>query len=80
ENVQEDSIRVARGVVRMVRLKGSYLLTPSPNGGTDVVYSLDSNPGGKIPGWLVKQASKDLPYKTLKNLRERVEAGPPPKA
>jgi len=80
ENVQDESIDVPRGVVRMERLVGSYLLTPSPEGGTDVIYTLDSDPGGKIPAWLVKQASKDLPYHTLKNLRERAESGPPPEA
>ncbi|MBL4681441.1 MAG: hypothetical protein JKY88_12060 [Pseudomonadales bacterium] len=79
-NVQDSSVNVPRGVVRMVRLVGSYRLTPSPKGGTDVIYTLDSDPGGKIPAWLVKQASKDLPYKTLKNLRERAESGPPPVA
>lgn len=78
ENVQDDSVTVPRGVVRMVRLVGSYLLTPSPEGGTDVIYTLDSDPGGKIPAWLVRQASKDLPYNTLRNLREKVESGPPP--
>jgi len=80
ENVQDGSVNVPRRVVRMVRLVGSYRLTPSPKGGTDVIYTLDSDPGGKIPAWLVKQASKDLPFKTLKNLRERAESGPPPAA
>jgi hypothetical protein len=26
----------------------------------------------------VRQAAKNLPFNTLKNLRERAEAGPPP--
>ena len=66
------------GAVRMPRLEGSYLLEPI-EGGTRVVYTLDSDPGGSLPAWLVRQASKDLPYFTLRNLRERAEAGPPPK-
>ncbi len=65
------------GAVRMPRLQGSYDLKPT-EGGTLVVYTLDSDPGGSLPGWLVRQASKDLPYFTLRNLRERAEAGPPP--
>ena len=68
---------VARGVVRMPRLVGSYDLRPV-EAGTRVVYTVDSDPGGRLPAWLVKRASKDLPYFTLKNLRERAEAGPPP--
>lgn len=77
-NIEDDSVKVPKGVVRMVHLSGSYRLTPSLDGGTDVVYTLDSDPGGKIPTWLVKQASKDMPYNTLKNLRERAESGLPP--
>ena len=69
---------VPSGVVRMPRLLGSYVLTPVAEGGTHVVYTVDSDPGGSLPAWLIKQAGKDLPYRTLKNLRERAEAGRPP--
>jgi len=73
ENAPKDT-----GAVRMPRLEGSYQLDPT-EGGTRVVYTVDSDPGGSLPGWLVRQASKDLPYFTLRNLRERAESGPPPK-
>jgi hypothetical protein len=66
------------GAVRMPRLRGSYELTPNGNG-TLVVYRVDSDPGGSLPSWLMRQASTDLPFETLSNLRTRVEAGPPPK-
>jgi hypothetical protein len=62
----------------MPRLFGSYVLTPTGGGVTQVVYTVDSDPGGSLPAWLVRQAGKDLPYFTLKSLRERVEKGPPP--
>ncbi len=73
----EEEVPIARGVIRMRRLVGSYDLRPV-EGGTRVVYTVDSDPGGSLPTWLVRRASKDLPYFTLKNLRERAEAGPPP--
>jgi hypothetical protein len=76
-SIADDEIPVKRGVVRMPRLVGSYDLTPV-EGGTRVIYTVDSDPGGSLPNWLVKQASKNLPYLTLKNLRERAESGPPP--
>jgi len=76
-DVEAADYAVPRGVVRMPRLIGSYDLTPV-EGGTRVVYTLDSDPGGSLPDWLVRQASKDLPYFTLKNLRERAERGMPP--
>jgi hypothetical protein len=74
----EPKLDVQSGVVRMPRLVGSYVLTPTGGGVTQVVYTVDSDPGGSLPTWLVRQAGKDLPYFTLKNLRARVENGPPP--
>lgn len=71
-------LEIPRGVVRMPRLFGSYDLKPVEGGGTHVVYTVDSDPGGSLPAWLVRQASKDLPYFTLKSLQELAEAGPPP--
>ena len=78
-STEDANLAVPSGVVRMPRLAGSYDLTPV-EGGTQVVYTVDSDPGGSLPAWLVRQASKDLPYMTLKSLQERAEAGPPPKA
>ncbi len=73
----EENVPEARGVIRMPRLVGSYALHPV-EAGTRVVYTVDSDPGGSLPDWLIRQASKDLPYFTLRNLRERAETGPPP--
>ncbi len=77
-STDDAKLPVPSGVVRMPRLLGSYLLTPADGGGTHVVYTVDSDPGGSLPAWLVRQAGKDLPYFTLKNLQKRAEAGPPP--
>jgi hypothetical protein len=77
ESTDDAKVPVPSGVVRMPRLVGSYDLTPDA-AGTKVIYTVDSDPGGSLPSWLVSQASQDLPYKTLKNLRERVATGPPP--
>lgn len=78
-STSEVDVPVPRGAVRMPHLAGSYDLKPV-EGGTQVIYTVDSDPGGSLPTWLVRQAGKDLPYFTLKNLRERAEAGPPPPA
>lgn len=72
-------VPVPSGTVRMAHLEGAYDLTPV-EGGTHVVYTVDSDPGGSLPTWLIRQAGKDLPYFTLRNLRERAEKGPPPAA
>ncbi len=77
-STSDENVPVARGVVRMPRLVGSYDLHPI-DGGTRIIYTVDSDPGGRLPAWLLKQASRDLPYFTLRNLRERAESGPPPR-
>ncbi len=76
-NREDSAARIPRGVVRMPRLTGQYELTPI-DGVTQVIYTIDSDPGGKLPAWLVRRASRDLPFFTLKKLRKLVESGPPP--
>lgn len=77
-STEDAKLEVPSGVVRMPQLVGSYILTPVEGGGTHVVYTVDSDPGGSLPAWLVRQAGKELPYFTLSKLQERAEAGPPP--
>ena len=77
-STEDAKLEVPSGVVRMPQLLGSYVLTPVEGGGTHVVYTVDSDPGGSLPAWLVRQAGKELPYFTLIKLQERAEAGPPP--
>jgi len=77
QSTEDADLAVPRGVIRMPRLFGSYELTPV-EGGAHVVYTVDSDPGGSLPAWLVRRASKDLPYFTLKKLQKRAESGPPP--
>jgi len=76
-NRDDTATKLPKGVVRMPHLSGKYELTPIAEG-THVIYTIDSDPGGKLPAWLVRRASKDLPFFTLKNLRALAEAGPPP--
>ena len=40
---------------------------------TDVIYLIDSDPGGSLPKWLVKWIAKDLPLKVILALRKRVK-------
>ncbi len=60
------------GVVRMPYVKGRYELTAEGPGRTRVVYQVDADPGGWLPTWLAKRATRDLPMKTLHNLRAQV--------
>lgn len=49
----------AKGVVRLTMLRGSWTVTPTPDGGADVVYVVHSEPGGSIPAFLVRGALVD---------------------
>jgi hypothetical protein len=60
-------------VVRMPKLVGFYKLWQVAPGQTKVLYQVEADIGGSIPKWLAKRAARDLPYVTLRKLRERVE-------
>ena len=40
---------------------------------TRVTYQIDSDPGGWLPNWIIKLASKKIPLKTLINLRKQIK-------
>jgi ribosome-associated toxin RatA of RatAB toxin-antitoxin module len=60
-------------VVRMPRYHGKWVLTPQGNGRTQVTSEGLASPGGGVPDWLANTEVVDSPYKTLANLRARVE-------
>ena len=60
------------GVVRMNRLTGFYEIQAINEKKTRVTYLVDADPGGWLPNWVIKIASKDIPMKTVANLRKQV--------
>jgi ribosome-associated toxin RatA of RatAB toxin-antitoxin module len=54
------------------QLEGSYTFTPLEDG-TEAVYALRVEPGFTIPGFLRRQAEKQLVGTALRGLRKRVE-------
>lgn len=59
--------------VRMPRLNGHFIFSEAGKGKTQIEYQIDADPGGLIPGWLATMASRDIPLRTLVNLRNRVK-------
>lgn len=59
------------GVVRMTRLRGYYRLQALDGNRTRVTYQVDADPGGMLPDWLVKRASRRLPIDTIAGLRKQ---------
>lgn len=52
-------------------LEGSYQFTPKENGATEVVYALRVEPKFTIPGFLKRQAEKQIVTTALRGLRKR---------
>ncbi|MCO4761891.1 MAG: hypothetical protein KC502_10320 [Myxococcales bacterium] len=61
----------ASGVVRFPRLIGQYKMTVISPTRTRVVYTIDSDSGGWLPGWMVRYATKNVPIGTLAGLRKQ---------
>jgi ribosome-associated toxin RatA of RatAB toxin-antitoxin module len=56
-------------------LEGSYQFSPTENGATEVVYSLTVEPKFIIPGFIRRQAEKQIVTTALRGLRKRVAKG-----
>ena len=44
------------------------------NGQLNVVYEMNSNPGGNVPGWLYNLTVEQAPYQTMLNLKTHLES------
>lgn len=65
---------VAEESADLKMLEGSYVFTPK-NGATEVVYSLSVELKFTIPGFLRRQAEKQIVTTALRGLRKRVTGG-----
>ena len=55
-------------------LEGSYEFNALDEGGTEVVYALRVDPAFKVPGFLRRQAEKQIVGTALRGLKKRAEA------
>jgi len=54
-------------------LEGSYSFTKTDDGSTDVVYAFTVSPAFKVPGFIRRQAEKQIVTTALRGLRARVQ-------
>ena len=58
-------------------MTGRWLLVPEKSASgresIKVLYEMNVDPGGDLPSWLVNNMAVDLPFITLKNLRNLVK-------
>lgn len=72
-SVDSDLRAVPRRTVRMPKLQGFFKMWQVEPNKVKVLYQVEADIGGRIPRWLAELGAKDLPYHTLRRLRERVE-------
>jgi hypothetical protein len=67
-----DFIPQQQGLIRVRTVTSSWQLLPLEDGGVAVRYQVHSDPGGKLPNWLINAVVTDQPWKTLFNMRRAV--------
>jgi hypothetical protein len=66
-------IQHKKGIVRMVKADGYWLLTSIDTYKTTITYQMHVEPGGLIPAWLANPFIKNVPFSTFKELRKIVQ-------
>ncbi len=61
------------GVVRMPELRATWILDALGPKKTRVTYTVQADPGGALPHWLVNMVAKRLPARTLQKLRKQTQ-------
>jgi hypothetical protein len=73
EAIASAKVPPVKGVVRMPRMRGHWILRPVDGGHkTEAEYQVFADPGGALPDWLANLASKTLPRDTIAGLRKQV--------
>jgi uncharacterized membrane protein len=67
---------VAEESADLEMLEGSYQFEPAGDGATEVVYSLSVEPNFVLPGFIKRQAEKQIVTTALRGLRKRVTRKP----
>jgi START domain len=57
---------------RIKKSTGYYFLKPKPDGTVEVTWQHFTDPGGRVPTWIVNSLLVDTPFQTLKNLKKIV--------
>lgn len=69
----KDFIPEKPGKVRVPRFSGIWQASPKPNGTVEVLYQLESDPGGSLPDWVANATATDIPFFTLSEMKKLLE-------
>jgi len=70
-----DYISESSDFVRIPLFNSKYILSPKPGGIIDILYTVQTNPGGKLPAWIVNFGITKGPIKTMNALRKLLSSG-----
>lgn len=65
-----------KGVVRITVLDAYWKITPKSDGTLDIDYIAKTDPGGKLPAWIINLGITKGPIETMKRFRSLVEPQP----
>ncbi len=71
--LKDSSVPIRAGVVRMTDLLGQWHLKKIAHSKTEVVFIIRANPAGNIPASIANMTSREIPYRTLQNLKMMVK-------
>jgi len=66
-------VPVKDGIVRVAKSKGKWTITPIGKDEIHVEYTLQTDPGGNIPAWLVNLVSSEGPVQSFKSLKQQLK-------
>ena len=69
---QPDLLPANPGIVRVKYSVSHWVLTMLGNNRVKVEYTIEFDPGGMVPPWVVNMFIADGPYKTFKNMRDQL--------
>lgn len=66
-------VPLKKGIVRIDHSTGKWTITPTGENKIHVVYTLQVDPGGNIPAWLVNMFAAEGPVQSFKKLRLQLQ-------
>ena len=75
-NVVAGEVPIKEGVVRVTVSTVKWIIFPTQNGHTQLVYDLYTDPGGSLPSWVVNYFAKQAAIDIMQKMKELVQQPP----
>lgn len=68
-----DYVPLKKSIVRIHHSSGKWIIEPGPHNTVKIDYTLEVDPGGAIPAWLINLFATKGPFETFKNLKKQIK-------